>query len=78
LEAELASYGLNHAGYGPDHAGYGSDHAARLTWPLLDRAELAVTGRVERPVRWSPCVRFVRGLGEIRSRARPPAVKIRP
>ncbi|HET6708292.1 SRPBCC family protein [Amycolatopsis sp.] len=60
---------------------------ARLTWPLffrplhdalleqlLDRAELAVTGRVERPARWSPYVRFLRGLGEIRSRrARPDA-----
>ncbi|MGW3967282.1 hypothetical protein ACWED2_46225 [Amycolatopsis sp. NPDC005003] len=44
---------------------------------LLDRAESAVTGRVERPVRWSPYVRFLRGLGEIRSRVRPPAVKMR-
>jgi len=63
---------------------------ARLTWPLffrplhdalleqlLDRAELALTGRVERPVRWSPYVRFLRGLGKIRSRVRPAAVKIR-
>ena len=59
---------------------------ARLTWPLffrplhdalleqlLDRAELALTGRVERPVRWSPYVRFLRGLGQIRSRVRPAA-----
>jgi hypothetical protein len=54
---------------------------ARLTWPLffrplhdalledlLDRAELALTGRVERPVRWSPYVRFLRGLGRLRYR----------
>lgn len=51
---------------------------ARLMWPLffrplhdalleglLDRAELAVTGRVERPVRWSPYVRFLRVLGKL-------------
>ncbi|KDN21208.1 hypothetical protein [Amycolatopsis rifamycinica] len=62
---------------------------ARLTWPLffrplhdalleqlLDRAELALTGRVERPVRWSPYVRFLRGLGKIRSRRPRPAAKL--
>jgi hypothetical protein len=54
---------------------------ARLTWPLffrplhdalleqlLDRAELAVTGRVERPVRWSRYVRILRAAARIRSR----------
>jgi hypothetical protein len=54
---------------------------ARLTWPLvfrplhdalleqlLDRAERALTGRVAQPARWSPYVRFLRGLGKIRSR----------
>ncbi|MFD9269095.1 SRPBCC family protein [Streptomyces goshikiensis] len=48
---------------------------ARITWPLawrplhdacledgLDRAELASTGRVVRPARWSPYVRFLRAL----------------
>ncbi|MET9697424.1 SRPBCC family protein [Streptomyces sp. NPDC006529] len=48
---------------------------ARLTWPLaframhdacledaLDRAELACTGTVARPARWSPYVRLLRGL----------------
>jgi hypothetical protein len=63
---------------------------ARLSWPLffrplhdavleqlLDRAELAVTGRVARPVRWSPYVRFLRALGRIGSRVRLPAAKLR-
>ncbi|GHG11048.1 MULTISPECIES: SRPBCC family protein [Amycolatopsis] len=63
---------------------------ARLTWPLffrplhdalleqlLDRAELAVTGRVERPVRWSPYVRFLRRLGKIGSRKKRPDVRLR-
>jgi len=63
---------------------------ARLTWPLffrplhdalleglLDRAELAVTGQVARPVRWSPHVRFLRALGKIRSRGGRPAAKLR-
>ncbi|MEW2574865.1 SRPBCC family protein [Streptomyces syringium] len=48
---------------------------ARLTWPLLwrplhdacledslDRAELACTGAVARPARWSPYVRLLRAL----------------
>ncbi|WP_329619399.1 SRPBCC family protein [Streptomyces sp. NBC_01255] len=48
---------------------------ARLTWPLvfrplhdalledsLDRAELACTGTVDRPARWSPYVRMLCGL----------------
>ncbi|MEU7038572.1 SRPBCC family protein [Streptomyces sp. NPDC046237] len=48
---------------------------ARLTWPLawrplhdacmedsLDRAELACTGAVRRPARWSPYVRALRAL----------------
>ncbi|WP_330335514.1 SRPBCC family protein (plasmid) [Streptomyces sp. NBC_00536] len=48
---------------------------ARLTWPLafrsmhdacledgLDRAELACTGTVARPARWSPYVRLLRAL----------------
>ncbi|MFV0137552.1 SRPBCC family protein [Streptomyces sp. HMX87] len=48
---------------------------ARLTWPLafrpmhdacmedaFDRAELACTGSVSRPARWSPYVRFLRAL----------------
>lgn len=48
---------------------------ARLTWPLfwrplhdacledgLDRAELACTGTVARPARWSPYVRALRAL----------------
>ncbi|OKJ96815.1 hypothetical protein AMK26_28600 [Streptomyces sp. CB03234] len=48
---------------------------ARVTWPLvwrpmhdacmedsLDRAELACTGTVARPARWSPYVRFLRAL----------------
>ncbi|GHE68514.1 hypothetical protein GCM10018785_41360 [Streptomyces longispororuber] len=48
---------------------------ARLTWPLafrsfhdacledsLDRAELALTGTVARPARWSPYVRLLRRL----------------
>ncbi|WP_405495262.1 SRPBCC family protein [Streptomyces sp. NBC_00096] len=48
---------------------------ARLTWPAayrpmhdacledsLDRAELACTGRVARPARWTPYVRLLRGL----------------
>lgn len=61
---------------------------ARLTWPLffrplhdalleglLDRAELAVTGRVARPVRWSPYVRLLRALGRIRLRSTRVAVK---
>ncbi|MGW6459257.1 SRPBCC family protein [Streptomyces sp. NPDC055078] len=56
---------------------------AHLTWPLLwrplhdacledslDRAELACTGRVARPARWSPYVRLLRGLA---SRTRRPA-----
>ncbi|MGW9373321.1 hypothetical protein ACWGVR_25240 [Streptomyces xanthophaeus] len=47
----------------------------RVTWPLvwrplhdacledsLDRAELARTGAVARPARWSPYVRFLRTL----------------
>ncbi|WP_410571673.1 SRPBCC family protein [Amycolatopsis sp. cmx-4-61] len=63
---------------------------ARLTWPLffrplhdalleqlLDRAELAVTGRIGRPVRWSPYVRFLRGLGKIRSRRTRSAARLR-
>ncbi|MEU8634314.1 SRPBCC family protein [Amycolatopsis sp. NPDC048633] len=63
---------------------------ARLTWPLffrplhdalleglLDRAELEVTGRVARPVRWSPYVRFLRKLGKIASRGGRPAAKLR-
>lgn len=46
-----------------------------LAWPLafrplhdavledaLDRAGLATTGRVARPARWSPYVRFLRAL----------------
>ncbi|WIV57376.1 SRPBCC family protein [Amycolatopsis nalaikhensis] len=53
--------------------------SARLSWPLffrpmhdalleqlLDRAELALTGAVARPVRWSPYVRFLRALGRPR------------
>ena len=61
---------------------------ARLTWPLffrplhdalleglLDRAELEVTGRVVRPVRWSPYVRLLRALGRIRLRSTRVAVK---
>jgi hypothetical protein len=64
--------------------------AARLSWPLvfrplhnalleqlLDRAELAVTGRVSRPARWSRYVRFLRALARIRSRAPRPSVKLR-
>ncbi|MEV8536493.1 SRPBCC family protein [Streptomyces sp. NPDC051211] len=48
---------------------------ARITWPLawrpmhdacledsLDRAELACTGTVARPARWSPYVRLLRAL----------------
>ncbi|MCX4962211.1 SRPBCC family protein [Streptomyces virginiae] len=48
---------------------------ARITWPLafrsghdavledcLDRAELACTGTIAHPARWSPYVRFLRGL----------------
>ncbi|WP_371587619.1 SRPBCC family protein [Streptomyces virginiae] len=48
---------------------------ARVTWPLafrsghdavledcLDRAELACTGTVAHPARWSPYVRLLRGL----------------
>jgi len=55
---------------------------ARLSWPLvfrplhdalleqlLDRAELAVTGKVDRPVGWSRYVRCLRALARIRSRA---------
>ncbi|WP_410591689.1 SRPBCC family protein [Amycolatopsis sp. lyj-23] len=60
---------------------------ARLTWPLffrplhdavleqlLDRAEFELTGRVAEPVRWSPCVRFLRGLGRLRP-GRPAALR---
>jgi hypothetical protein len=58
---------------------------ARLTWPLafrpmhdacmedaFDRAELACTGTVSRPARWSPYVRFLHALAAhaIRRRAR--------
>ncbi|MDQ7804387.1 SRPBCC family protein [Amycolatopsis sp. A133] len=63
---------------------------ARLTWPLffrplhdalleqlLDRAELALTGRAGRPARWSPYVRFLRALGKIRSRRTRPDAKLR-
>ncbi|MEA5363933.1 SRPBCC family protein [Amycolatopsis sp., V23-08] len=59
---------------------------ARLSWPLvfrplhdalleqlLDRAELAVTGRVARPVRWSPYVRFLRTLATMRAGRLSPA-----
>ncbi|MCX5179840.1 SRPBCC family protein [Streptomyces virginiae] len=48
---------------------------ARITWPLafrsghdavledcLDRAELACTGTIAHPARWSPYVRLLRGL----------------
>jgi len=38
----------------------------------LDNAELAVTGSVARPARWSPCVRLLRG----RLRSRPRAVPV--
>ncbi|MCX5146444.1 MULTISPECIES: SRPBCC family protein [unclassified Streptomyces] len=54
---------------------------ARITWPLafrplhdacledgLDRAELACTGRVARPARWSPYVRFLRALAALATR----------
>ncbi|MEU3778642.1 SRPBCC family protein [Streptomyces sp. NPDC032472] len=59
---------------------------ARLSWPLvwrplhdacvedaLDRAELACTGTVSRPARWSPYVRLLRALGRrvLRTRRRP-------
>ncbi|WP_328614381.1 SRPBCC family protein [Amycolatopsis sp. NBC_00355] len=59
---------------------------ARLSWPLvfrplhdalleqlLDRAELAVTGRVAQPVRWSPYVRFLRALAGMRANRLSPA-----
>ncbi|MEV5970304.1 SRPBCC family protein [Streptomyces sp. NPDC051921] len=54
---------------------------ARLTWPLawrplhdacleggLDRAELACTGTVRRPARWSPYVRLLRALARAAAR----------
>ncbi|MFE5857418.1 SRPBCC family protein [Streptomyces sp. NPDC056500] len=54
---------------------------ARLTWPALwrplhdalledslDRAELACTGTVARPARWSAYVRLLRRLGRVRAR----------
>ncbi|MEU7164439.1 SRPBCC family protein [Streptomyces morookaense] len=57
---------------------------ARLTWPLvfrplhdacledsLDRAELACSGTVARPARWSPYVRLLRLLIHRRERVRP-------
>jgi hypothetical protein len=59
---------------------------ARLSWPLvfrplhdalleqlLDRAELAVTGRVAQPAGWSPYVRFLRALAGTRTRRLSPA-----
>ncbi|MFF4268143.1 SRPBCC family protein [Streptomyces virginiae] len=57
---------------------------ARLTWPLafrsghdavledcLDRAELACTGTVAHPARWSPYVRLLRGLERLSRRSSP-------
>ncbi|MFE1871137.1 SRPBCC family protein [Streptomyces sp. NPDC059496] len=54
---------------------------SRITWPLairamhdavledsLDRAELACTGTLARPARWSPYVRFLRGLERLVTR----------
>uniref|UniRef100_A0AAU2JLX9 SRPBCC family protein n=1 Tax=Streptomyces sp. NBC_00049 TaxID=2903617 RepID=A0AAU2JLX9_9ACTN len=54
---------------------------SRITWPLafrpmhdafledsLDRAELACTGTIARRARWSPYVRFLRGLERLVSR----------
>ncbi|MEU7605685.1 SRPBCC family protein [Streptomyces sp. NPDC041003] len=54
---------------------------SRITWPLafrsghdavledsLDRAELACTGTIARPARWSPYVRFLRSLERLVSR----------
>ncbi|MEU2391366.1 SRPBCC family protein [Streptomyces sp. NPDC007369] len=59
---------------------------ARLTWPLafrpmhdacledaLDRAELACTGRVARPARWSPYVRLLHALAARAVKGRRPA-----
>jgi hypothetical protein len=64
---------------------------ARLTWPLafrplhdacledsLDRAELACTGTVARPARWSPRVRLLRRLvgAAVLQRAKSSAVTV--
>jgi len=67
------------------HVAEGSTHGAMvLGWPLvirwlhdaliedlLDNAELAVTGVVARPARWSPWVRFLRGRLAAKPRAVP-------
>ncbi|KUH40588.1 MULTISPECIES: hypothetical protein [Streptomyces] len=58
---------------------------ARITWPLafrplhdacledaFDRAELACTGGVARPARWSPYVRLLQALGARAVRSRHP------
>ncbi|MFI5609301.1 SRPBCC family protein [Amycolatopsis sp. NPDC051903] len=70
--------------------------AARITWPLfwrpmhdavleqvLDGAELALTGEIQHPVRWSPYVRLLRAIGRrvvsriTGSRGQEPRVKLR-
>ncbi|QRP44399.1 SRPBCC family protein [Amycolatopsis sp. FDAARGOS 1241] len=70
--------------------------AARVTWPLfwrplhdavleqlLDRAELALTGAIAEPARWSPYVRLLHAAGSVvvsritGSRTQDPRVKLR-